>query len=83
MKPFCESYKYLGVYLHRNFQLGLYINCIEGRVLSLMRSMAKFRNLKRLRLNINMFKVMVMSLISMGLLTSFEKHVSSAMSIRE
>ena len=64
--PFCESYKFLRVYLHRNFQLDLYISYIEGRILSLMRSMAKFRNSKRLRLSINMFKVMVMSLISMG-----------------
>lgn len=65
--PVVDNYKYLGTMLDRTLDLGAHISMIGRKVAWLTARMTPVRNLKDLRLNLNLYKTLIEPLVSMGI----------------
>lgn len=63
---FEERYKYLGCILERNLKKKSYIDYLGDKVRKTTNSLRNIRKHKRLRVNINLFKVLIMPWVRLG-----------------
>lgn len=63
-----DKYKFLGAHINRMLDLDDYIKYVNAKVCFVTSRMAKVRNLRRIKLNINLFKVFIGPWVRMGAL---------------
>lgn len=64
--PVVEQYKYLGCVLERDLSMRKYLQFVEEKVARVSKKLWKVRKLRKLRVNINLFKMLVMPRVRMA-----------------